>query len=52
MIKEMGINGTTADGEHAIPMTATKDVAFVAAKYLASQAYTGKSVQPILGTKN
>jgi uncharacterized protein YbjT (DUF2867 family) len=52
LIKEMGINGTTADPDHKIPMVATKDVAAVASKYLANQDFNGKSVQPILGDRN
>jgi uncharacterized protein YbjT (DUF2867 family) len=52
LIKEMGINGTTADADHQIPMVATKDIAFIAAKHLANQDFKGKSVQPILGDRN
>jgi uncharacterized protein YbjT (DUF2867 family) len=52
LIKEMGINGATADPDHEIPMVATKDVASIASKYLASQAFSGKSVQPVLGDRN
>ncbi len=52
LIKEKGINGTTADPDHKIPMVATKDVAAVASKYLANQDFSGKSVQPILGDRN
>jgi len=52
LIKEMGINGATADGDHAIPMVATRDIAAVAAKYLAGQDLKGKNVLPILGERD
>src|SRR5450755_2126837 len=52
LIKEMGINGTTADPDHSIPMVATKDIAVVAANHLVNQDFTGKSVRPILGDRN
>jgi len=52
LIKEMGINGTTADAEHQIPMVATKDIAVIAASHLTKQDFRGKSVQPILGDRN
>ena len=52
LIKEMGINGTTADADDQIPMVATKDIAFIAASHLVNQDFKGKSVQPILGDRN
>lgn len=52
LIKEMGINGTTADADHKIPMVATKDIAIVAAKHLATLDFSSKSVQPILGDRD
>jgi uncharacterized protein YbjT (DUF2867 family) len=52
LIKKMGINGTTADPDHKIPMVATKDIAVVAAKHLVNLDFTGKTVQPILGDRN
>ena len=52
MIKEIGINGGTADAEHKIPMVATKDVAGVAATYLAGQDFKGKNVRAVLGDRN
>lgn len=52
LIKQMGINGTTADADHSIPMVATKDIAAVAANYLAIQNFEGRNVRPILGEKN
>lgn len=52
LIKGMGINGTTADTDHAIPMVATKDIAIIASEYLANQNFTGKTVRQILGDRN
>jgi uncharacterized protein YbjT (DUF2867 family) len=48
----MGINGTAADGDHAIPMVATKDVARIIAAHLAATDFNGKSVQAVMGPKN
>ena len=52
LIKGTGINGSTADGDHKIPMTATKDIAVVAAKHIANQDFSGKIVQAVLGDSN
>jgi uncharacterized protein YbjT (DUF2867 family) len=52
VIKKMGINGTVADGDHSIPMVATKDVAHIAAKHLANLDFEGKSVHAVMGPKN
>ncbi|MGN7824595.1 NmrA family NAD(P)-binding protein [Chitinophaga sp. 22536] len=52
LIKQMGINGTTADADHEIPMVATKDIAVVAAAYLTKLDFAGKSVRAILGQRN
>ncbi|MDR3694491.1 NmrA family NAD(P)-binding protein [Mucilaginibacter sp.] len=52
LIKNMNINGTTAAPDYKIPMTATKDVAAVAAKYLANLDFEGKVVRPVLGDRN
>jgi uncharacterized protein YbjT (DUF2867 family) len=52
LVKKMGFNGTAADGDHAIPMVATKDVAAVAAKHLANLDFEGKSVQAVMGPKD
>lgn len=52
LIKEMGINGTTADASHKIPMVATKDIAVIAANHLIYQDFSGKKVQPILGDRD
>jgi hypothetical protein len=45
LIKEMGINGTTADPNHKIPMVATKDIALIAANHLVNLDFNGKTVQ-------
>ena len=52
VVKKMGINGTAADGDHAIPMVATKDVAKIIARHLAAADFNGKGVQPVMGPKN
>lgn len=52
LIKDMGINGTTADPDHKIPMVATKDVAAIAASHLAKTDFNGKNVQAALGDRN
>jgi uncharacterized protein YbjT (DUF2867 family) len=52
LIKEMGINGTTADPDHMIPMVSTRDIAVVASNHLVNRDFTGKSVRPILGDRN
>jgi len=52
LVKKMGFNGTAADGDHAIPMVATKDVAAIAAKYLANLDFEGKSVHAVMGPKD
>jgi uncharacterized protein YbjT (DUF2867 family) len=52
LVKKMGFNGTAADGDHAIPMVATKDVAAIAAKHLADLDFKGKSVHAVMGPKD
>ncbi|MEJ0054986.1 MAG: NmrA family NAD(P)-binding protein [Bacteroidota bacterium] len=52
LIKEKGINGSTAVADHKIPMVATKDIATIAASHLVKQDFKGKSVQPILGDRD
>jgi uncharacterized protein YbjT (DUF2867 family) len=52
MVKKMGVNGTTADGDHPIPMVATKDVAKIAAGHLADLDFKGKSVHAVMGPKD
>lgn len=52
LVKNMGINGTAADGDHSIPMVATQDVAKVAAGHLANLDFTGKSVHAVMGPKD
>jgi len=52
VVKKMGINGTAADGDHSIPMVATKDVAGIIAKRLAGLDFNGKTVQAVMGPQN
>jgi len=52
LVKNNGINGTAADGDHSIPMVATKDVAKIAAYHLANHDFTGKSIHSVMGPKN
>jgi uncharacterized protein YbjT (DUF2867 family) len=52
LVKNKGINGTAADGDHAIPMVATKDVAKIAAGHLADLDFTGKSVHAVMGPRD
>lgn len=52
LVKNKGINGSTADGDHAIPMVATQDVAKIAAGYLANLDFNGKSVHAVMGPEN
>jgi uncharacterized protein YbjT (DUF2867 family) len=52
LVKNKGINGTAAAGDHAIPMVATQDVARIAAGHLASLDFSGKSVHAVMGPKD
>jgi len=52
LVKNKGINGTAADGDHAIPMVATQDVAKVAAEHLSNLDFTGKSVHAVMGSRD
>lgn len=52
LVKSKGINGTAADGDHAIPMVATQDVAKVAAAHLSNLDFTGKSVHAVMGPRD
>ena len=52
LVKGKGINGTAADGDHAIPMVATQDVAKVIASHLAKLDFTGKSDRPVMGPRD
>jgi len=49
LIKSKGIAGTAADGDHAIPMVDTRDVAKIAAAHLTNLDFTGKSVHAVMG---
>ena len=52
LVKNKGINGTATDGDHSIPMVATKDVAKIAASHLANLDFNGKSVHAVMGPRN
>jgi uncharacterized protein YbjT (DUF2867 family) len=52
LVKKMEINGSAADGDHAIPMVATKDVAKIVAGHLADLDFEGKTVQAVMGPKD
>ena len=52
LIKNKGINGTAADGDHAIPMVATADVAKIVASHLANLDFNGKSVHAVMGPRD
>ena len=52
LVKNKGINGTAAEGDHAIPMVATEDVAKIAASHLANLDFNGKSVHAVMGPRD
>lgn len=52
LVKNKGINGTAAVGDHAIPMVATQDVAKIIAKHLANLDFQDKSVQAVMGPRD
>ena len=52
VVKKMGFNGTAADGDHAIPMVATEDVAKIAAGHLANLDFKGKSAHAVMGPRD
>jgi uncharacterized protein YbjT (DUF2867 family) len=52
LVKNKRINGTAADGDHAIPMVATQDVAKIAAGHLATLDFSGKSVHAVMGPRD
>jgi uncharacterized protein YbjT (DUF2867 family) len=52
LVKNKGINGTVAAGDHAIPMVATQDVAKIAAGHLANLDFSGKSVHAVMGPRD
>jgi uncharacterized protein YbjT (DUF2867 family) len=52
LVKNKGINGTAAAGDHAIPMVATQDVARIAAAHLANADFEGKSVHAVMGPRD
>lgn len=52
LVKNKGINATAADGDHAIPMVATRDVAKIIAGHLARLDFKGKSIHAVMGPQN
>ena len=52
LVKAKGITGTAADGDTAIPMVATQDVAQVVAAHLSTLEFTGKSVHAVMGPRD
>lgn len=52
LVQKMGINGTVADGDHAIPMVATKDVAKIVSEHLVQLDFQGKTVRAVMGPRD
>lgn len=52
LVKNKGINATAADGDHAIPMVATRDVAKIIAGHFARLDFKGKSIHAVMGPQN
>ena len=52
LVKSKGIAGTAADGDHAIPMVDTRDVAKIAAAHLANLDFVDKSVHAVMGPRD
>ncbi|UII20837.1 NmrA family NAD(P)-binding protein [Fulvivirga ligni] len=52
LVKAKGIAGTAADGDTAIPMVATQDVAKIAAGHLSKLDFTGKSIHAVMGPRD
>ncbi|WP_134091038.1 NAD(P)H-binding protein [Olivibacter sp. XZL3] len=52
VVKKLNVNGTVANGDHAIPMVATKDVAEIAARHLANLDFNAKSVHAVMGPRD
>ena len=52
MIKGMGINGSPLLADLPIGMVATRDIAAVAAEYLANPTFTGREVRYLLGPRD
>lgn len=52
LVKKMSFNGTAADGDHSIPMVATRDVAKIAAGHLANLDFSGKSIHAVMGPRD
>lgn len=52
LVKNKRINGMAADGDHAIPMVATVDVARIAAGHLENLDFKGKTVHAVMGARD
>lgn len=52
LIKHQGINGSAIAGDAVLPMIATRDVAEVAVRALASRDWTGFQVRELLGPRD
>lgn len=52
MIKGMGINGSAIDGDKALPVIATRDIAEVAAQKLLDDTWSGHTILPLLGPRD
>jgi uncharacterized protein YbjT (DUF2867 family) len=52
MIRNQNINGTPLRGDLLIPMIATRDIAQVAAQFLLSLGFYGKSTRELLGQRD
>lgn len=52
LVKSKGIAGTAADGDHAIPMVDTRDVAKIAAAHLANLDFVDKRVHAVMGPRD
>jgi uncharacterized protein YbjT (DUF2867 family) len=52
VIKNAGINGSAVKPDVPVPMVATRDIAAVAAEYLAKLDFKGRNVRYVLGPKD
>lgn len=49
LIKQAGINGSSARGDVAVPMVARRDIALVATEFLAQPIFDRTAVRPLIG---
>ena len=52
LIKSSGITGSPLHAESPVPFVATRDIAAVAAEYLAPPTFTGRTVRELLGPRD